>query len=90
MAVPAGTLHSIQDLEGGDCEFLLVFNQGSFSEGSTFPPSDWLMRTPPHVPEKNFRLGSDPIAKLLKDEPRHIFPGDLPRQTLAQDVAKVA
>ena len=39
---PAGLPHSIQGLEKDGCEFLLVFNQGSFSEESTFLLSDWL------------------------------------------------
>src|ERR1700739_3414516 len=42
---PAGLPHSIQGLEQG-CEFLLVFDDGSFSENSTFLLSDWFMHTP--------------------------------------------
>jgi oxalate decarboxylase len=53
---PAGLPHSIQGLEEDGCEFLLVFNQGSFSEESTFLLSDWLKHTPPDVLRKNFRL----------------------------------
>ncbi len=33
---PAGLPHSIQGIGEDGCEFLLVFNQGSFSEESTF------------------------------------------------------
>jgi len=43
---PAGLPHSIQGLGEEGCEFLLVFNQGSFSEESTFLLSDWLKHTP--------------------------------------------
>src|SRR5271154_5955411 len=39
---PAGFPHSIQGLEGDGCEFLLVFDQGDFSEDNTFLLSEFL------------------------------------------------
>ena len=52
---PAGIPHSIQGLEGGDgCEFLLVFDDGNFSEEETFLLTDWLAHTPREVLAKNF------------------------------------
>ena len=87
---PAGYPHSIQGLGDIGVEFLLVFNQGSFSEESTFLLSDWLMHTPPDILEKNFGLGSSSIAKLPKGAPLYIFPSELPTQTLAQDKAELA
>lgn len=90
---PAGSPHSIQGIgeEGeGGCEFLLVFNQGSFSEESTFLLSDWLKHTPPEILQKNFSLGPESIAKLPKDEPLYIFPSTEPTQSLAADRAEVA
>ncbi|MDI3253396.1 MAG: cupin domain-containing protein [Bacillota bacterium] len=50
---PAGYPHSIQGLEGDGCEFLLVFDQGDFSEDDTFLLSEFLAHTPPEVVEKN-------------------------------------
>jgi oxalate decarboxylase len=50
---PAGFPHSIQGLEGDGCEFLLVFDQGDFSEDDTFLLSEFLVHTPPEVVEKN-------------------------------------
>jgi oxalate decarboxylase len=50
---PAGIPHSIQGLENG-CEFLLVFNDGGFSEDATFLISDWFAHTPREVLAKNF------------------------------------
>ena len=85
---PAGYPHSIQGTGENGCEFLLVFNQGDFSEESTFLLSDWLMHTPPEVLQKNFGLGPKSIAKLPKDEPLYIFPIDPPTQTLEQDRAE--
>jgi oxalate decarboxylase len=42
---PAGIPHSIQALEQG-CEFLLVFDDGNFSENETFLITDWFAHTP--------------------------------------------
>jgi Membrane transport protein len=44
----AGIPHSIQGLEEG-CEFLLVFDDGNFSENETFLISDWFAHTPRDV-----------------------------------------
>jgi oxalate decarboxylase family bicupin protein len=47
---PAGYPHSIQGLGPDDvCEFLLVFDQGMFSEDNTFLISAWLAHTPPEM-----------------------------------------
>ncbi|MGA7158665.1 MAG: cupin domain-containing protein [Acidobacteriaceae bacterium] len=50
---PAGFPHSIQGLEGEGCEFLLVFDQGNFSEDDTFLLSEFLAHIPPEVIQKN-------------------------------------
>jgi oxalate decarboxylase len=81
---PAGYPHSIQGLGPDDgCEFLLVFNDGMFSEDGTFLISDWVAHTPPEILTKNSNLDRSDIAKLPTDE-LYIFPADLPR-SLAQD-----
>src|SRR6266446_1117951 len=84
---PAGFPHSIQGLEPDGCEFILIFDQGSFSEDNTFLLSDWVRRTPPSVLSKNFGL---PVSALknLPNKSLYIFPADLPA-TLAQDKAAV-
>ncbi len=87
---PAGYPHSIQGTGDDGCEFLLVFNQGSFSEESTFLLSDWLMHTPPDVLEKNLGLGAEAIARLPQGDPLYIFASQPPAQTLEQDRAEVA
>ena len=43
---PRGHGHSIQGLGPGTCVFLLVFDNGYFSEFGTFSISDWLGHTP--------------------------------------------
>ena len=50
---PAGLPHSIQALEGG-CEFLLVFDDGNFSDLNTLSISDWFAHTPKDVLAANF------------------------------------
>ena len=87
---PAGLPHSIQGIGEEGCEFLLVFNQGSFSEESTFLLSDWLKHTPAEILQKNLRLGADAIAKLPKDDPLYIFAGSLPANSIDQDRSEVA
>lgn len=51
---PSGTPHSIQGLQPEGCEFLLVFDDGKFSEGNTTLLSDWTRHTPPEVLAKNW------------------------------------
>lgn len=84
---PAGFPHSIQGLGPDGCEFLLVFNQGMFSEDGTFLLSEWIAHTPAEVLRKNFGLDEGALAKL-PTEALYIFPGDLPG-SLAQDKAEI-
>ena len=84
---PAGYPHSIQGLGPDGCEFLLVFDEGMFSEDNTFLLSEWLAHTPRSVLSKNLGLGHATLAKLPEDS-LYIFPSDLPK-TLAQDRAAV-
>ena len=84
---PAGFPHSIQGLEPNGCEFLLVFDQGDFSEDGTFLLSDFVAHTPRNVLAKNLRLDINAIAKLPTDS-LYIFPASLPR-SLAQDKAAI-
>jgi oxalate decarboxylase len=81
---PAGFPHSIQGLDPDGTEFLLVFNQGSFSEDGTMLLSEWMAHTPPEVLMKNFGLDRSALAKL-PTEALYIFPGTVPTNTLTQD-----
>jgi oxalate decarboxylase family bicupin protein len=85
---PAGFPHSIQGLGPDDgCEFLLVFDEGMFSEDDTFLISAWVAHTPPEILTKNSNLDRSAIARLPKDE-LYIFPANLPG-SLAQAKAAV-
>jgi oxalate decarboxylase len=76
---PAGIPHSIQGLEDG-CEFLLVFDDGNFSENETFQISDWFLHTPRTVLAKNFGVPERAFANLPHDieHTRWVFDGGLP------------
>ena len=74
---PGGIPHSIQGLEPDGCEFLLVFDDGNFSESETVLLSDSMAHVPPEVLAKNFAVSQSAFAKL----PRHelfIFQTDVP------------
>jgi oxalate decarboxylase len=81
---PAGYPHSIQGLDPDGTEFLLVFNQGLFSEDGTMLLSEFMAHTPPEVLMKNFGLDRSALAKL-PTEALYIFPGTVPTNTVAQD-----
>ena len=70
---PAGVPHSIQALEVG-CEFLLVFDDGSFSEDATFLASELFIRNPKEVLSKSLQTPVSVLDNLPSDQ-LYIFPG---------------
>jgi len=76
---PAGIPHSIQGLEEG-CEFLLVFDDGNFSENETFLLTDWFVHTPRDVLAKNFGVPESAFDNIPQDvdHTRYIFNGKVP------------
>jgi oxalate decarboxylase len=62
---PRGHAHSIQGLGPSGTKFLLVFDNGYFSEFATFSFTDWLAQTPKEIVAKNLNL---PLSDL-KDLP---------------------
>ena len=78
---PAGIPHSIQGLEDG-CEFLLVFDDGGFSEDATFLLSDWFAHTPRDVLAKNFGVPESDFDDLPHTE-RYIFRAPVPQAPAA-------
>lgn len=80
---PTGTPHSIQGIGNDGCEFLLVFDDGRFSEANTTLISDWLQHTPPEVLAKNWGVSEKDLKPVYETPPegRYIFqapvPGDL-------------
>jgi oxalate decarboxylase len=88
---PAGIPHSIQGLEDG-CEFLLVFDDGNFSENETFLLTDWLKHIPRAVLAKNLGLPESAFDNLPTDpdRERYIFAGTVPGPLAADAVRSPA
>lgn len=65
---PRGYGHSIQGLGPGECHFILIFDNGDFSEDHTFSISDFLSRMPPEAVAQNLGLSAAEVATLPKNE----------------------
>jgi oxalate decarboxylase len=74
---PSGIPHSIQGLNPDGCEFMLVFDDGEFSESETVLLSDAMAHLPPEVLSKNFGVGEQALANVPKQE-LFIFQADVP------------
>lgn len=74
---PPGIPHSLQGIGDDGTEFLLVFDDGAFSEESTFLVSDLFARLPRSVLAKNFGWQEDALARIPEKE-RYIFQADVP------------
>jgi oxalate decarboxylase len=76
---PSVIPHSIQGLDEG-CEFLLVFDNGSFSENETFLLTDLFNHIPRDVLAKNFGVPEAAFANVPTDyeHDRYIFNGQVP------------
>jgi oxalate decarboxylase len=82
----AGIPHSIQGLEGDGCEFLLVFDDGNFSEEETFLLSDWLAHTPKEALAKNFGVPESAFDRIPEKD-LWIFQAPVPGPLAADRVA---
>jgi oxalate decarboxylase len=74
---PSGIPHSIQGLGPDGCEFLLAFDDGAFSEDSTFLITDWMAHTPKAVLAKNFGTTASLFDRLPEKE-LYIFNARMP------------
>jgi oxalate decarboxylase len=88
---PSVIPHSIQGLEDG-CEFLLVFDNGNFSENETFLITDLFTHIPREVLAKNFGVAETAFANLPADieHERYIFPGKVPGPIASDTVQSAA
>ena len=69
--IPPGVPHSIQGLAEGT-EFLLVFDDGNFSENQTLLITELFAHTPKEVLAKNFGLPASSFQNIPKSE-KYIF-----------------
>ncbi|KAA8784380.1 oxalate decarboxylase [Paenibacillus sp. 4624] len=81
---PKGLPHSIQGLENG-CEFLLVFDDGNFSDLNTLSISDWFAHTPPEVLSLNFGVPESAFQSMPKEQV-YIFQDNVPGSLESQRV----
>jgi oxalate decarboxylase len=65
---PSGIPHSIQGLDPDGTEFMLVFDDGNFSESETVLLSDSMAHLPPEVLSKNFGVDEKAMNGLPKRE----------------------
>jgi oxalate decarboxylase len=75
---PGGIPHSIQGLGPDGCEFLLVFDSGSFDEDSTFLLSDWFKHTPDDVLGKNFGVSASSFDQTPDPSELYMFKAAVP------------
>jgi len=85
---PPGIPHSIQGLRPDGAKFLLVFDDGHFSEHETVLLSDMMAHTPREVLAQNFGASRRALQNLPKEE-LFIFQAELPK-SLAEDQRRAA
>jgi oxalate decarboxylase len=83
---PAGIPHSIQGLKPDGAKFLLVFDDGHFSEHETVLLTDLVAHTPKDVLSKNFGVPQRALENLPKEE-LFIFQAQPPGALLADQRA---
>ncbi|MEE3918410.1 cupin domain-containing protein [Micromonospora sp. BRA006-A] len=71
---PAGIPHHIQAHDEG-VEFLLVFDDGCYSEDATFQLTDFFSHVPKEVIGKNFGWTMQQMANFPPESERYIFRG---------------
>lgn len=73
---PSGIPHSIKGL-GSGAEFILAFDDGAFSENSTFSLTDWFAHTPKDVLAANFGVSEEEFDNIPDGEV-YMYQGAVP------------
>ncbi|MGD9543724.1 MAG: cupin domain-containing protein [Methylocystis sp.] len=79
---PRGHGHVIETLGKAQCHFILVFDNGYFSEFGTFSISDWIGHAPKDLLAKNFGVPASTFDSFPKEEV-YFARGDIPPETPA-------
>ncbi len=74
---PKGYGHSIQGLGPGECHFILIFDNGDFSEDHTFSITDFMASVPPEIVAQNLSLSLEEVRLFPKKEV-YFVQGDVP------------
>ena len=65
---PRGHGHQLECLGNEPCHFVLIFDNGYFSEFGTFSITDWIGHTPAELLAKNFGLPASIFDRFPKEE----------------------
>jgi oxalate decarboxylase len=80
---PRGWGHSIRGIGSSECHFILIFDNGDFSEEDhSLSITDWLANTSPGVVKQSLGLGMEWVAKLPKGE-AYFAGGPVPSDSFA-------
>jgi oxalate decarboxylase len=83
---PRGYGHMLECLGDEPCHFILIFDNGYFSEFGTFSISDWIAHTPKELLAKNFGLPASTFSTFPKKEV-YFAEGSLPPVPAAAPLA---
>lgn len=75
---PTGIPHSVQGLGPDGAEFLLVFDDGKFSEADTTLIADYVRHTPPDVLAKNWGVAQSSLTPVYQQPPEGHYIFQLP------------
>ncbi len=78
---PRGHGHSIQCLGNRACHFILIFDNGYFSEFGTFSVTDWLGQAPARVVAKNLGLPEETVQRFPREE-AYFIRGPIPPERI--------
>ena len=65
---PRGFPHALSCLGDKPCQFILIFDNGYFSEFGTFSITDWMGHASPELLAKNFGVPADTFVGIPKEE----------------------
>ncbi|RAJ00417.1 oxalate decarboxylase [Chitinophaga skermanii] len=65
---PRGFGHMLQCVGNEECHFILIFDNGDFSEDHTFSVTDFLSSVPPYIAAQNLGLTLEEVSKLHQGE----------------------
>src|SRR5579871_978815 len=74
---PRGHGHAVQNMSHEEAHFILVFDNGTFSENGTFSITDWVGHTPAAILAQGLGLRENEFAKFPRDE-LYIVNGRIP------------
>src|SRR5262245_24630680 len=85
---PRGHGHMLECLGDEPCHFVLIFDNGYFSEFGTFSITDWLGHTPKALLAKNFGMPESAFDGFPKEE-AYFARGEVPPKKAAETLGRV-